>query len=168
MAGIVKKDFALPKKKKLASSVSHEIQKSAVSAPVHNWDDLTGLYQSIANAIISVAIEVKSIIERKEIAEHIENRVEFDTFVNALFSDSQRCSGIVRDIYEKHKDFSGLVKTDEELRLILTLYEEYIVLNSDFQTNITNSMLEISIMAMDASERYEATLKQPTQPEAAL
>lgn len=120
-----------------------------------NWNDLNGLYQSIAESLVQIATQVMNVVCFCEQTGYTRTAVEEQTIVG-LRKDLDEFSTRLLEIKASHSERSGFVKDDDENAAFADCYIGYNAFFERLQSVTFDSMLTLTEMQANATA-YAAT-----------
>lgn len=140
---IIKKDLvAKMVDRALGNNASDDI---ITTKPVLNqrWEDLDRIYNDLAESIATISISVSDVVNKyKEASPTIPAEVGFA--VKALFNDLTNMTEDLMTIKASHTGKIGVVKTDEDLAILLETFSKYQLLFDRFKALTFQELLVIT------------------------
>jgi hypothetical protein len=125
------------------------------------WEDLSNIYIALANSIVDLGGSINLAIQAVVGIEGLSIPPELNLIIKTVSSDLNSFSKQLVSIKKQHEDRSGIVETDDDLALCLSLFQDYVSLQERMTAVTFNPMLEISEMLMtitgDAKEHARET-----------
>ena len=131
---------------------------ASTSASTQNWDEVEGIYHSIATGIISIATEVNDSIKVIN-AMGIKDDKELEIAIRGLSSDVEALTKDLVSIHSRHADMKGPVKDGDELVICLGVFNDYTILNDRFRAVVFPTVLTVTehlANAVEAKRQQEA------------
>lgn len=135
-----------------------------------SWSEVDAIYDSIALGIVEIAQNINNAVQM--IAQHgYGTNKELIVTTKGLERDLLEISGDLKKIKERHADQNGLIDTEEEFALSLSVFSDYSVLSDRFKSVVFSPMLTITefmseIMELERKKEQEQVTEPSTTEEA--
>lgn len=124
-----------------------------------SWSEVDAIYDSIAQGIIEIAQNINNAV--RMIAQYgYGNNKELIITTKGLERDLLEISGDLKKIKERHADQSGVISTEEEFTLSLSVFSDYHVLSDRFKSVVFSPMLTITEFMSEVMEAEKNKLQQ--------
>lgn len=127
-----------------------------------NWDELTGLYHSIADAIVQPANQIAEITALASQLGYPMSESESAT-IKAIVGDLTSFSTELRTIYDSHAGKTGIAVDDNDLAHLADVYMGY----NGFFEKMNNVSFDNMLTMSEIHERIKAYGLEKAQKEAA-
>lgn len=127
------------------------------------WDDLTGLYQSLMNAIVTANSETIKMLRIEGILSFIEDKAATKVAINGLENDIKAFTNELNNIYNLHKGRTGPVNMEGDLTICFSIFENYMAFQTRYHAVIIPTVELIAEQCSIAAKRmteYVATHSQ--------
>jgi len=125
-------------------------------ALTQRWEDLDKIYNELASSIAEISIQVSQVVNRyKETSVIVPNEVSLA--VKSLYSDLTAMTEDLMGIKAQHTGRVGVVKTEEELAILLDAFNKYFVLFDRFRALTFQELLIITEHTMSVKETTAAS-----------
>lgn len=155
-------------RKEFNPALDRLFKNAGISVPApqvqQSWEEVDGLFQTIAEGIVNIGQEVNSSIRlMRSLGVH--SNAEVAITVKGLTSDIESFAADLAKIKSRHEGFKGQIKDGEELALCLSVFNDYMVLNDRFRAVVFPAMLTVTehlTLAMAQASKNQDTLTDPT------
>lgn len=141
-----RKPVATAVKQGIETSVLNQIKEESKQT----WEDLYGIYYSIAQTIIESGNSINTLINANHVKPEILGNNELTIAINGFGNDLKTFSDQLAKIYDQHKHRTGIIE-EEDFNLSIKVFEEYkqtaVELQSIIMPNIVYITSEIGHIA---------------------
>lgn len=135
-----------------------------------SWSEVDAIYDSIAQGIIEIAQNINNAVQMIAQYGYGSNK-ELIVTTKGLERDLLEISGDLKKIKERHADQTGLISTEEEFALSLSVFSDYHVLSDRFKSVVFSPMLTITefmseIMEAEKKKEQQIPVAEETHVEA--
>ena len=120
----------------------------------HSWNEVGNIYNSIANAIVTIGQNVNIAIQSINEASNIDKQ-EIILTVNGIRRDLEAFTTDLLTIYNAHKDHSGIVNGEDELALCISVFNDYTILSDRLNAVMFPAMLTVTESLAEVAQQAQ-------------
>lgn len=145
------------------SSANRVLPQDQVAKRAHmdHWDAIHSFSDAIATSIATMAESLNETVEmvKRLGCEHIG---EFNIAVNKTNADMLKFADDFSKVRARHQHFSGLIETQDDLILSLSIIEDYKQFQAYFDGVMHHTLITFTEFALEAQDRARAQLEKET------
>ena len=132
-----------------------------------SWSEVDAIYDSIALGIVEIAQSINNAIQMIAAHGYADNQ-ELIVTTKGLNRDLNDLAGELKTIKARHEHHSGIIDSEEEFALSLSVFTDYNVLSDRFKSVVFSPMLTLTefMSEMEANERKKTQVETQTTEEA--
>jgi hypothetical protein len=142
-----------------------EQEITPVELPIieQSWSEVDDIYKCIAESICEIAVSVQHAVGLINNGQCADDNGELVVTTRGLARDLEQFTDELLQIRTRHEDRDGLISTEDDLALSISVFSDYITLSDRFKGVIFPPMLTITEHMTAASEAMQRSLDDDTE-----
>jgi hypothetical protein len=118
------------------------------------WEDVDSIYESIAEGIYTNMVNVRDSVQVIQAANTANDNKELLLTVKSVTHDLTTLSNELVQIKSRHEGKVGVIESDEDNSICLSVFSDYATLNDRMRAVIFPALLTLTEFTAEAAEAY--------------
>lgn len=122
------------------------------------WGEVDALYIACGTCVLRTLQHAVDLSEQANVSTNDATKKEVQVLINGIRSDCDKYTTDLLAIKALHDGKAGLINTDDELMLSVSIYQDYVEFNNRFNANMVTSILTLTeLVSSIVSEYYNSS-----------